>query len=94
MASFYIGLLAIGIIQLFPGIQGIELFFGTGTVLSFFIFAVSYCIPGIGTLFAAFFVYYGARHGWEWPWWQSLLLAIPGLVLMIAAVVVGRIVRE
>jgi hypothetical protein len=38
----------------------------------------------------AFLTYHGARYGWMWDWWQALTLAVPGIIIMIAAgVLVG-----
>src|SRR5215472_14531715 len=78
-----IAYIAIGIAQMWAGMVGMHLYFGIGGFLAVIIFFVAYSIPVIGTAAVAFMAYYGARYGWDWEWWQALLLAVPGIVLMI-----------
>jgi hypothetical protein len=53
-------------------------------------FLIAYLLIGIahvGTIGVAFLAYYGAHYGWKWEWWQALMLAVPGIILMLAAAV-------
>jgi hypothetical protein len=61
MALAYV---AVGLIQIASFIDGMALYFHIGTIVSVIIFLVTYGIPFIGALIAAFFTYYGARYGW------------------------------
>lgn len=88
----FLAYIAVGLVQLAAFIDGMALYFYTGTVLSVIIFLVTYSIPVIGALFTAFFTYYGAHFGWHWEWWQALFLAAPGVILSIAMYSVGGIV--
>ena len=83
--------IAFGLFQLAAFIDGMGLYFHIGTLLSVIIFFVTYSIPLIGTLFTAFFTYYGARYGWHWEWWQALFLAVPGLILSVALYSAGGV---
>ena len=38
----------------------------------------------IGALPAALLGYVGATRGWEWDWWQALLLCVPFFVFTVA----------
>jgi hypothetical protein len=88
-ALLFIAYIAIGIAQIWAGIVGMHLYFGIGGFLAFIILLVAFSIPLIGTAGVAFITYYGARYGWNWEWWQALLLAVPGIVLMIVAMLTG-----
>lgn len=79
----YLAFLAVGFIQIFAFIDGMYLYFGLGGFISFIIFLFFYNIPLIGPIGAGFMTYYGARYGWHWEWWQALLLAAPGIIMMI-----------
>jgi hypothetical protein len=83
--------IAVGLMQIAAFIDGMNLYFHIGTILSVIIFVVSYSIPLLGAVFTAFFTYYGARYGWYWEWWQAFALAAPGIVLSIAMYSVGGI---
>ena len=83
-AFFLIAYILIGFAQICTGIEGIQ-FFGIGGLLAVILFFVAYAISFIGTVGVAFLTYYGARYGWKWEWWQALMLAVPSIVLMLAA---------
>jgi hypothetical protein len=89
MWVLFIAYIAFGIAQIWAGIEGMNLYFGIDGFLAFIILVIAYYIPLIGTAGVAFITYYGARYGWNWEWWQALLLAVPGLVLLIVAMLVG-----
>ena len=89
MWVLFIAYIAFGIVQIWAGIEGMNLYFGIDGFLAFIILVIAYYIPLIGTAGVAFITYYGARYGWNWEWWQALLLAVPGLVLLIVAMLVG-----
>jgi magnesium-transporting ATPase (P-type) len=84
---FLIAYLLIGIAQIWAGIEGMQLYFGISSVLSVILLFVAYAIPLVGTIGVAFLTYYGAHYGWKWEWWQALMLAVPGIILMLAAAV-------
>jgi|SRR6185503_13294053 len=86
---FLIAYLAAGIAQIWAGIEGMQLIFGIGGFLAVILLFVAYAIPFVGMVGAAFLAYYGARYGWNWEWWQALLLAAPAIILMLAAGVLG-----
>ncbi|WP_065755206.1 hypothetical protein [Bradyrhizobium paxllaeri] len=86
---FAVAYLAVGIAQIFAYVEGMHLYFGLGGFLSFIAFLFGYSIPLLGTGFVAVMTYYGARYGWHWEWWQALLLAVPGLIIMIILMAAG-----
>ena len=86
---FAVAYVAVGIAQIFAYVDGMHLYFGLGGFLSFIIFPFVYVIPLLGAGFVAVMTYYGARYGWHWEWWQALLLAVPGLVIMVILMTVG-----
>lgn len=88
-AFFLIAYIVVGIAQIWAGIEGMQLTFGIGGFLAVVLLVVMYAIPIVGTAAVAFLTYYGARYGWAWAWWQALVLAAPGIVLMLAAGVAG-----
>jgi len=88
-AFFLVAYIVIGIAQVWAGIEGMQLTFGIGGFLAVVLLLVAYAIPFVGTAAVAFLTYYGARYGWSWTWWQALMLAAPGIVLMLAAGVAG-----
>lgn len=80
--GLYVAWLAVGVLQIGAFIEGMELYFKLGSILSIIIFFVVYNIP-LGSFAVAFFAYYGARYGWRWEWWQALALAVPGILLTL-----------
>ena len=90
-AFFLIAYIVIGIVQIWAGIEGMQLYFGIGGFLAVVLLVVAYAIPIVGTAAVAFLTYYGARYGWLWEWRQGLMLAAPGFVLMLAAGVAGAL---
>jgi hypothetical protein len=81
--------LAVGIAQIFAYVDGMHLYWGLGGFLSFLIFLFAYSIPLLGTGFVAVMTYYGARYGWHCETWQALLLALPGLIIMVILLAIG-----
>ena len=88
-AFFLIAYVVIGIAQIWAGIEGMQLAFGIGGFPAVVLLLVAYAIPFVGTAAVAYLTYYGARYGWAWTWWQALMLAAPGIVLMLAVGVAG-----
>ncbi|MGY3036143.1 hypothetical protein ACVIIV_005313 [Bradyrhizobium sp. USDA 4354] len=80
---------ACAIAQISAGMEGIQLYLGVGGFVSFLLFGVSYAVPVVGSLLAAAAVYYGARVGWHWDWWQAFALAAPGIVLWLVVMALG-----
>jgi hypothetical protein len=90
-AIFFVAFLVIGIAQVSAGMEGLHLYFGVGSFVSFVLFVISYAVPIIGSLLAGASVYYGAHHGWRWEWWQALALAAPGIVFWVVVMATGGI---
>jgi hypothetical protein len=88
-AILFIAYIAVGIAQIWAFLEGMNIYFGIGGILAFILLLVGHSIPLVGTLGVAFVTYYGARYGWRWEWWEALLLAAPGVVLMVAAITMG-----
>ena len=86
---FLIAYLVAGIAQIWAGIEGMQLIFGIGGFLAVVLLFVAYAIPFVGMAGVAFLAYSGARYGWNWEWWQALLLAAPAILLVLAAGVLG-----
>jgi hypothetical protein len=86
---FFIAWIAIAIGQFSAGMEGMHLYLGVGSFASFLLFVLSYGVPVIGSILSAAAVYYGARYGWHWEWWQALALAAPGIVLWLIAIAMG-----
>jgi len=86
---FLIAYLATGIAQIWAGIEGMRLTFGIGGVLAVVLLFAAYVVPFVGAVAVAFLAYSGARYGWNWEWWQALMLAAPAIILMLAAGVMG-----
>ena len=77
--------LGIGLAQLIIGFGGIDYhlgpWFAWGSLALFFL--LRFTIPiTIGT-------YFGAVDVWGLPWWLGLLIAVPGIVLMFPALIMG-----
>jgi len=85
--------IVIGIVQIWAGIEGMQLYFGIGGFLAVVPLVVAYAIPFVGTAAVAFLTYYRARYGWLWEWRQALMLAagVAG-ALAIWAQRVGRLI--
>ena len=88
-AFFLIAYILIAFAQIWAGIEGMQIFLGIGGLLAVILLFVAYAIPFIGTVGVAFLTYYGARYGWKWEWWQALMLAVPSIILMLVAGVMG-----
>jgi TctA family transporter len=86
---FFIAWFAIAVAQISAGMEGMHLYFGVGAIVSVILFLLTYVVPVVGSLLTAAAVYYGARYGWHWEWWQALALAMPGIVLWLGALAMG-----
>lgn len=86
---FILAWIAIAIAQISAGMEGMHLYLGVGSFVSFILFVLSYAVPVVGSVLSAAAVYYGARYGWHWEWWQALALAAPGIVLWLFVVATG-----
>ena len=82
---FLVAYILVGIAQIWAGLEGMQLYFGIGGFLAIIFLSVAYAVPLVGTVGVALLAYYGARYGWKWEWWLALTLAVPGVILMLAA---------
>jgi hypothetical protein len=82
---FLVAYVLVGIAQIWAGLEGMQLYFGIGGFLAIILLFVAYAVPLVGTVGVAFLAYYGARYGWKWEWWLAVTLAVPGVILMLAA---------
>jgi hypothetical protein len=92
---------ALGIIQIVAFMEGLDVWFGFGALLSIITFVIVMFIGPLGSLAVAGIGFYGAWRGWQWEWWQAALLCFPfavlGLVMMFGAgtmSLVGMIARK
>ena len=86
---FFIVYIVIGIAQIWAALEGMQLYFGIGGFLAVILLIVAYAIPFVGAVVLALLAYYGARYGWKWEWWSALMLAVPSIILTLAAGVMG-----
>ncbi|SOE17228.1 hypothetical protein SAMN05877838_2123 [Hoeflea halophila] len=81
---------AVGIIQLFAIIDGIDHALGWGGVISFILAMVVTYIPVLGSVLGV----YGAVNAWDWSFWQAATLFfwyIPVIAIMgIASMALER----
>jgi len=82
---FFVAYILVGIAQIWAGIEDMQLYFGIGGFLAAILLVFAYSVPVVGTIGVAFLTYHGARYGWKWEWWQALTLAVPGIIIMLAA---------
>lgn len=85
----FVAYVAVGVFQAWAGTNGMQLYFGAGAFVGLILFVVCFFIPLVGGVIAAVAVFYGARYGWHWEWWQAVLLAVPGIVLSLALAASG-----
>jgi len=88
-AFFLIAYIVTGLVQIWAGVEGLQLIIGIGGFLAVVLLVIAYAIPIVGTAVVALLTYYGARYGWTWEWWQALMIAAPGVILTLAAGVAG-----
>ena len=84
---FFIIFLVVGIAQLYVGFIGIEYHFGfiAASVSLFCLFFLRIMLPlTIGSFF-------GAMDVLGWEWYQALLLAAPGLLVVMPAMITSII---
>ena len=78
-------MLALGLAQMWLGVIGIEHHFGGwaagGAVLAALIVRIMLPLT-VGT-------YFGIVDVIGWPWWAGVLIAAPGIIFMLPAVIVG-----
>ena len=86
---YTIAWIVIAIAQVSAGMEGMHLYLGVGTFASFLLFLLSYAVPLVGSVLSAAAVYYGARYGWYWEWWQAIALAVPGIALWLVMMATG-----
>jgi hypothetical protein len=84
-AIFLAAYILVGIAQIWAGIEGMHLYFGIGGFLAVILLLFAYSVPVVGTIGVAFLAYYGAHHDWKWEWWQALILAVPSVIITLAA---------
>lgn len=82
----YVGLrilvvFALGLLQGAAFIQGMEVWFDIGPILSVICFVVL-LVTGVGTIPAAIIAFYGAWKGWHWPWFGAAIAAFPFLIVL------------
>ncbi len=81
--GLFVIFLAVGAIQIYGGFVGIEYHLGTGWAWGAIAvaFVLRLMLPlTIGTFF-------GALDVWGWPWYGALLIAAPGLLFVLPAMV-------
>ncbi|MGY3393428.1 hypothetical protein ACVWW6_006019 [Bradyrhizobium sp. USDA 3311] len=66
----------LGLFQLAAFFEGIEQWLGFGWIVAMILFFIAASVP-LGSIATAALAFYGANHGWHWPWWQAALLAFP-----------------
>lgn len=69
-AILWIAYLAMGFVQIFAIVKGIKYFFDLHIIISSFIAIICSQIPFIGAVAGII----GAKYGWGWEWWQSIVL--------------------
>lgn len=67
--------------QAFAFFEGLDAWFGLGTVASILAFVAVVLTGQLGSLAMIVVGIYGMIHGWGWPWWQAVALACPLLVI-------------
>ena len=81
-----IGYIAIGFVQLFATLAGLELALGTPTFINLLIATFLAWIPIIGTITGM----YGAIYAWEWWWgYAALLFLWPYALWLLSMAFVG-----
>ena len=72
---------------------GTSAWFGWGFGLSVVVLiALSLFLGELGFTAVCIIAFYGMWRGWNWEWWQAALVAFPGLVMTLAAMVGGGLV--
>lgn len=67
--------------QAFAFFEGLDAWFGLGTVASILAFVVAVLAGQLGSLAMIVVAIYGMIHGWGWPWWQAVAVACPLLAI-------------
>ncbi|MBS7544647.1 hypothetical protein [Ancylobacter oerskovii] len=84
-----IGMLIVGAFQILAFIEGVHIWLGWGTWAGVGLFVVAYVFQPFGSLLTIPLVYYGARHGWDWAWWQAAIFAAPALILSLIGLAIS-----
>lgn len=71
---------ALGLLQLFATMAGLEEWLGVSSFFAFFIALLLAYIPFVGTVLG----FFGAMNVWHWEWWQAGLLFFGGMGLVLA----------
>jgi hypothetical protein len=79
----FIMFLAVGAVQIYLGFIGIEYHLGGWAAW------VAIGLMFVGRLMLPLTIgcYFGAVNVWGWEWWQGLLIAAPGLLFIVPALV-------
>jgi hypothetical protein len=77
---------AAAIVQAAAFMEGIDLWWGIGSILAVIVFVVALALGIIGSIFATGVAFYGAWKGWGWPWYGAVAVAAPSLILTFALV--------
>ncbi|WAC26347.1 hypothetical protein [Ancylobacter sp. SL191] len=77
------------VLQMAAYLEGTEIWFGWGFWLSVFVMVVAHVAQPFGYLFTIPVVYYGARYGFHWQWWQAALIAAPSLIMVVVLAMVS-----
>jgi hypothetical protein len=77
--------LIVALAQCAAFIEGMEIWFGIGSLLSFAVFIGCIAVLPFAELAIAVVGFVGATDGWDWTWWQAGLLCFPSFVLTITA---------
>ena len=83
--------LALGIVQLFAFMEGLDVWLGLGFWLSVVAFVIVFMLGSFGGLIVAVVGFFGAMEGWGWEWWQAALLSFPFAILGFLAMGVSTV---
>lgn len=86
----FVAQIVIFVCQLVAFQAGMEHAWGWGWIGAILIALVVSCLP-LGGVFIGIMTFYGAYKGWDWEWWQALILAAPGIAISIALLVSGGV---
>ena len=87
----FIVYIAVGVLQIAAYLEGMEVWFGIGTVLALVLAIIGWSLP-FGSIAISAIAFYGARYGWHWESWKAILLAAPGVIFGILVATTGGIV--
>ena len=67
----------LALLQITAFLQGLENWFGLHWAANLAVFVVIVTIVPFGEILTSVIGFYGAWHGWGWPWWRAALLCLP-----------------